>query len=79
MKKTDCPDCMVLLNSFVDIPETLKRMRAVWEKQECSGAHTLDAWVENPTGAKDSFPPGRMNTPMRRAVIERAKRRSKDM
>lgn len=49
MKKTDCPDCMRLLDSFIDIPETLQRTRAVWATQECKGAHTLDAWVENPT------------------------------
>jgi hypothetical protein len=49
MKKTECPDCMKLLDSFMDIPETLTRTRAVWATQECKGAHTLDAWVENPT------------------------------
>lgn len=48
MKKTDCEECMSLLGSFSDIPETLERTRAVWATQECRGAHTLDAWVENP-------------------------------
>lgn len=49
VKKTDCPDCMKLLESFRDIPTTLERTKAVWATQECKGKHTLDEWVADPT------------------------------
>lgn len=49
LKKTDCPKCMKLLDSFSDIPETLTRTRAVWATQFCTGRHDLDTWLQWPT------------------------------
>lgn len=50
MLRRDCPDCQALLTILsTDIPTTNERLATVFNDQDCHGAHTLDAWVTDPT------------------------------